>query len=155
MAIRKIRIFGEDVLRKQSKPVSEFNERLWTLLEDMAETMYDANGVGLAAPQVGILRRVVVIDVGDGLIELINPKVLIVAGKQNGSEGCLSFPGKYGMVERPMKVVVQAQDRFGNTFTIKGKELLARALSHEIDHLNGTLFTDLATEMLEEDTAEG
>ena len=147
MAIRTIRIFGEDVLRKQSKPVTEFNERLWTLLSDMADTMYNANGVGLAAPQVGILRRVVVIDVGDGLIELINPKVLVVAGKQNGSEGCLSFPGKYGMVERPMKVVVQAQDRFGNTFTIKGKELLARALCHEIDHLNGILFTDLATEV--------
>lgn len=154
MAIRKIRIFGEEVLRKKSRPVLEFNERLWTLLDDMAETMYDANGVGLAAPQVGILRRVVVIDVGDGLVELINPKVVMVAGKQNGSEGCLSYPGKYGMVERPMKVVVQAQDRFGNTFTIKGKELLARALSHEIDHLNGILYTDLATEVMDADDTE-
>ena len=116
----------------------------------MYETMQEANGVGLAAPQVGILRRIAVVDVGDGKIELVNPEIIKESGEQTGDEGCLSFPGKWGEVTRPMKVTVKAQDRYGNEFKIKGTELLARAFCHEIDHLDGVVFIDKVNKMTEE-----
>lgn len=144
MAIRNIVKHGDPVLRKTSRSVLEFNERLHTLLDDMKDTMYDADGVGLAAPQVGILRRVCVIDIGDGLIELVNPVITEKSGVQNEQEGCLSLPGNYKTTCRPMKVTVRAQDRNGNSFTVTGEDLLARALCHEIDHLDGVLFIDRA-----------
>ncbi len=143
MAIRIIRKDDDPILRKQSRPVEEFNEKLHILLDDMAETMYDADGVGLAAPQIGILKRVVVIDAGEGLIELVNPEIIETEGLQDGPEGCLSLPGVSGDVERPMKVKVKAYDRNGQEVEIEGTELLARAFCHEVDHLNGILFTDL------------
>lgn len=149
MAIRRIVLEGDEALRKKSRPVESFDEKLFTLLGDMAETMYAANGVGLAAPQVGVLRRVVVIDVGEGLIELVNPKIMAFSGEQEDVEGCLSSPGEYGYVKRPKYVVVKAQDRHGKTFTIKGEDLLARAFCHEIDHLDGRLFKDLVSKMVE------
>ncbi len=144
MAIREILTIGDEALNKPSKPVTAFNERLWTLLDDMAETMYNANGVGLAAIQIGIFRRVVVIDIGDGLVELINPEITETSGSQTGPEGCLSVPGKQGDVTRPMKVTVKAQDRNGKPFTITGEEFMARALCHEIDHLDGHIYTEIA-----------
>lgn len=144
MAIRNIRLSTDEVLRKKCKPVKEITPNLLTLLDDMADTMYEANGVGLAAPQVGILKRVVVIDIGEGLIELINPVILETAGSQIDEEGCLSLPGKSAQVERPDYVKVQAMDRDGNEFIIEGEELMARALCHEIDHLEGILYIDKA-----------
>ncbi|MBO5378584.1 MAG: peptide deformylase [Ruminiclostridium sp.] len=149
MALRNIVKFGDDVLRKKCREVTAFDDKLWVLLDDMYETMNEANGVGLAAPQVGILRRVVVIDVGEGPIELINPVITSVKGKQREVEGCLSSPGQWGYVVRPAKVKVTAMNRYGKEFKIEGTELLARALCHEIDHLNGVVFTDLADEMVE------
>ena len=151
MAIREIRKYDDPVLYKVCRPVEKFDERLWELLDDMAETMYEANGVGLAAPQVGILRRVVVIDVGDGIIELVNPRILRPAGKETTSEGCLSFPGEYGLVERPTEVEIEAQDRHGKSFRMTGHDLLARAFCHETDHLDGKVFKSIATEMLDEE----
>ena len=151
MAIREIRKYDDPVLYKVCRPVEKFDERLWELLDDMAETMYEANGVGLAAPQVGILRRVVVIDVGDGIIELVNPRILRTAGKETTSEGCLSFPGEYGLVERPTEVEIEAQDRPGKSFRMTGHDLLARAFCHETDHLDGKVFKSIATEMLDEE----
>ncbi len=142
MAIRNIVKNGDPVLRKVCRSVFNFDDKLATLLDDMIETMDYANGVGLAAPQVGILRRICVIDVGDGPIELINPAIISEEGEQVGDEGCLSIPGQSGIVKRPMKVTVKAQDRNGNTFEITGEELLARAFCHEIDHLNGILYID-------------
>lgn len=142
MAIRNIVKEGEPVLRKTSRSVLNFDERLAELIDDMIETMYEAEGCGLAAPQVGILRRVCVIDVGEGPIELVNPAVIFEEGEQNESEGCLSIPGQSGVTKRPMKVTVKAQDRNGNTFEISGEGLLARAFCHEIDHLNGILYKD-------------
>lgn len=146
MAIRQI-VTDEEFLRKPCKPVENFDKKLWTLLDDMADTMYKANGVGLAANQVGVLRRIVVIDVDDNLIELVNPEIIETSGEQNGQEGCLSFPGQFGDVKRPMNVTVKAQDRFGKEFTVKGKELLARAFCHETDHLSGKVFVDLAVDL--------
>lgn len=143
MAIRQIRKFGDEVLNKKCRPVDQIDDRITTLLDDMLDTMYQADGVGLAAPQVGILRRVVVIDIGDGPIELINPEIIASEGSQTGSEGCLSYPGKFGQVTRPYKVTVRAQNRRGKWFEITGEELLARAFCHEIDHLDGHLFKDL------------
>jgi len=143
MAVRQI-VTDEEFLRKKCKLVEKFDEKLWELLDDMAETMYKANGVGLAANQVGVLRRIVVIDTDDNLIELINPEVVKTSGTQTGQEGCLSFPGKFGDVTRPNVVTVRAQDRYGKEFEIKGKELLARAFCHETDHLDGKVFVDLA-----------
>lgn len=143
MAIRKIKKFGDEVLNKKCRPVEEINQRIITLLDDMFDTMYDADGVGLAAPQVGILRRVVTIDVGEGPIELINPEIIASEGEQTGSEGCLSYPGKYGQVTRPNKVTVRAQNRRGKWFEMTGEGLLARAFCHEIDHLDGHLFREL------------
>lgn len=142
MAIRNIVTEGDSVLRKTCRSVLSFDEKLHQLLDDMKETMYKAEGVGLAAPQVGILRRICVVDVGDGIVELINPVIESEEGMQEGAEGCLSLPGKSGTVRRPMKVTVRAQDRYGNTFTVSGEELKARAFCHEIDHLNGILYVD-------------
>lgn len=150
MAIRNIIKEGNSFLRKKSREVTVFDKRLHTLLDDMAETMHEAYGVGLAAVQVGVLRRVVTVDVGEDLVELINPQIIEASDEtQYDPEGCLSFPGEYGMVERPMRVTVQAQDRNGDLITVEGEGLKARALCHEIDHLNGVLFADLATEMLD------
>ena len=149
MAKRNIVKFGEDILRKKCREVTVFDDKLWVLLDDMYETMKDANGVGLAAPQVGILRRVVVIDVGEGPIELVNPVITSVKGKQREVEGCLSVPGQWGYVTRPAKVKVTAQNRYGKEIKVEGTEMLARALCHEIDHLNGVIFTDIADEMTE------
>lgn len=142
MAIRIIRKDDDEILRKISKKVEVIDDRIITLLDDMRDTMYDADGVGLAAPQVGVLRRVAVVDIGEGLIELINPVIVYESGEQIDEEGCLSLPGKNGAVCRPKKVIVRAQDRNGKTFEITGTDLLARAFCHEIDHLNGVLFTD-------------
>lgn len=145
MAIRNIRVIGDEILKKQSKAVEKMTPRLQTLIEDMLDTMYDVNGVGLAAPQVGILRRIVVIDIspeGDSPIILINPEIVESSGEQVGDEGCLSVPGKTGEVKRPNYVVVKALDENMNEITVTGEELLARALCHEIDHLNGELYVD-------------
>ena len=144
MALRQIVKFGEDILRKKSRPVTNYDERLWTLLDDMAETMRSKDGAGLAAVQVGVLRRAVVIDVHDdhGLIELINPEIISAEGTQTGGEGCLSAPNVWEEVERPNIVTVRAQDRNGKEFTMTGSALLARAFCHEIDHLDGVLFID-------------
>ena len=150
MAIREIRKYDDPALYKVCRPVEKFDERLGELLDDMAETMYQANGVGLAAPQVGILRRVV-IDVGDGIIELVNPRILRTAGSETTSEGCLSFPGEYGLVERPTEVEIEAEDRHGKTFRMTGHDLLARAFCHETDHLDGKVFKTIAIEMLDEE----
>lgn len=145
MAKLKIVKVGDEILRKTSRPVEKITPRILTLLDDMAETMRAADGVGLAAPQVGVLRRVVVIEVEQGkLIELINPKIIAYSGSQEGSEGCLSVPGKSGTVTRPMHVTVRALNRRGETFDITGSELLARAFCHELDHLDGKLYIDIA-----------
>ena len=140
MAIRNIVKDGDPVLRKICRSVISFDEKLATLIDDMLDTMYEANGVGLAAPQVGILRRICVIDVGNGPIELVNPAIISEEGEQIGDEGCLSIPGQSGLVKRPLRVKVKAQDRNGKTFEVSGEGLLARAFCHEIDHLNGILF---------------
>ena len=142
MAIREIREKGDEILYKKCKAVVKFDEKLHILLDDMYETMQSRDGVGLAAPQVGILKRAVVIDVGDGKIELINPEIVEESGEQTGSEGCLSVPGVFGEVTRPNVVTVKAQDRDGKWFKIPGKELLARAFCHEIEPLDGKLFLD-------------
>ena len=148
MAIRNIVQFGANVLNKECRPVEKFDAKLAELLEDMKETLADANGAGLAAPQVGILRQVCVVDAGDGPIELVNPEIIATEGEQNGAEGCLSYPGEYGLVKRPMKVTVRAQDRQGNWFERTGEGLCARAFCHEIDHLHGVLFTAKVSRML-------
>lgn len=148
MAIRQLRFREDEVLHKRCKEVKKFDEKLGILLDDMYDTMTKSDGVGLAAPQVGILKRVVVIDVGTGRIELINPEIIETSGSQTGSEGCLSFPGLYGEVERPNYVKVKAQDRNGKWFTAEGEELLARAFCHECDHLDGRVFTELVTRYL-------
>lgn len=154
MAIRKIVKFGDDILQKTCRPVEKFDKKLFQLLDDMKETLAEANGVGLAAPQVGILRRVCIVDVGDGPIELINPEIIGEEGEQEGAEGCLSNPGEYGIVKRPLKVTVKAQDRNGNWFQKTGEELCARAFCHEIDHLQGILFTSHASRMLTKEELE-
>ena len=142
MAIRNIRTEEDAILRKKSRRVENFDERLFELLDDMADTMYNAAGVGLAAVQVGVLRRIVVIDVGDGLIELINPEITDEEGAQCDLEGCLSLPGKQGYTIRPKTVKVKAQNRDGNWCVYKGSDLKAKAFCHEIDHLDGILYTD-------------
>ena len=142
MALRNIRVNEDPILRKISKVVKNFDERTQILIDDMLDTMYDANGVGLAAPQVGILKRIVVIDIGDGPIILINPEIVEANGEVKDVEGCLSVPGKQGNVIRPQYVKVKAEDRDGNSIEIQGEDFLARALCHEIDHLNGILYTD-------------
>ena len=150
MALRNIVLQGDEVLTKVCRPVTEFNDRLHTLLDDMTETLLDSGGVGLAAPQVGILRRVCVVqNEDDEIIELINPEIIETEGEETALEGCLSVPGKYGEVTRPYYVRVRAQDRNGNTFEHNGSGLLARAFCHELDHLDGKLYIDCAIQMLE------
>ena len=150
--VRKIIKLGDETLRKISKPMQKFDLRLWLLLRDMADTMYKADGVGLAAPQVGILRRAVVIDVGDGLVELVNPVIVESDGQQSGPEGCLSIPGRSGVVTRPNHVKVQAQDADGNAIELEAQEFFARAVCHELDHLDGVLYVDkMDREILEGD----
>ena len=149
MALRKIVEQGDECLTKVCRPVTKFDRRLHDLLDDMAETLYDSGGVGLAAPQVGILRRIVVIDVGEGLIELINPEIIEKDGEVSDSEGCLSIPGKYGEVVRPAYVKVKALNRQGEEAEYEGTELLARAFCHEIDHLDGILYIDRAQQVWE------
>ncbi len=151
MALRQIRHKEDDVLYKECKTVIKFDNKLGILLDDMYDTMQKANGVGLAAPQVGILKRAVVIDIGEGRIELINPEILETSGTQNGTEGCLSFPGVWGEVERPNYVKVRATDRNGDEFILEGEELLARAICHECDHLNGVCFTSHVTKYVDVD----
>ena len=156
MAIRNIVKFGDEVLNKKCRPVEKFDHKLAVLLDDMVDTLYDSNGVGLAAPQVGILRRVVVIDVGDGLLELINPEIIESSKETHtDAEGCLSNPGQYGLVEPPYRVKVRAQDRHGKWFEKEGEELLARAFWHELDHLEGVLFTSRASRMLSPEELQG
>ena len=154
MALRKIVIKSDEILRKKCKPVVNFDEKLGILLDDMAETMYKANGVGLAAPQVGILRRAVVVDVGEGLLELVNPEIIKSKGSQRDVEGCLSCPDDWGYVVRPNEIIVKAQDRTGKYIQLKLKEFFARAVCHELDHLEGQLFIDIADEMVDPDEVE-
>ena len=142
MALRTIRLEGDPVLNKVCKEVKEITPKIQTLIDDMLETMYEANGVGLAAPQVGILRRIVVIDVGEGPIVMINPTIIETAGEQTGDEGCLSLPGKAGQVTRPNHVVVRALDENMQERELEGEGLLARAFCHEIDHLDGHMYTE-------------
>lgn len=142
MAIRNIRTDEDSILRKKSREVEKFDERLFQLLDDMADTMYDADGVGLAAVQVGVLRRVVIVDIGEGLVELINPEIIEEDGIQCDVEGCLSLPGKQAYTMRPMTVTVKAQNRNGNWCVYKGTGLKAKAFCHEIDHLDGILYVD-------------
>jgi peptide deformylase len=142
MTVKQILPFGDPMLRKKAKPVAELNERTFKLLDDMAETLYAAKGAGLAAPQVGVLRRLVVMDCGEGLIELINPEIIEMEGEQTGAEACLSFPGYYGIVKRANRVKVQSMNRKGEIATLEGEGYLARCMQHEIDHLNGVLFVD-------------
>ena len=149
MAIRNIRRMGDSVLTKECRPVTEMNRKLAILIEDMLDTMYHANGVGLAAPQVGLLKRVVVMDCGDEPIELVNPEITMTEGEQMESEGCLSVPGKYGVCKRPAKVQVKAQDRTGKWHVYTGEELKARCFCHEIDHLDGILFVSKVIGKLE------
>lgn len=151
MAIRLIVKHPDPVLRERAQEVTKFNASLHKLLDDMADTMYDAEGVGLAAPQVGILKRVFVVDADEehGLIELVNPEIVSMEGEQLGAEGCLSIPGLQGDVKRASKVVIKGQDRYGNPVQYEGTDLLARAFQHELDHLNGVLFIDLAESVYE------
>lgn len=152
MAIRKIVTIEDSVLRKKSRPVVKFDEKLWMLLDDMKDTLKKADGVGLAAVQVGILRRAVIVDVGDGKpVELINPEIVEESGEQEGQEGCLSLPGEWGIVKRPEFVKVRAQNRKGQWCMHKGEGLKARCFCHEIDHLDGIIFKDKAKHMLTEE----
>lgn len=152
MAIRRILHEGDETLRKISRPVTEIDKRTKQLIDDMAETMYASDGVGLAAPQVGVLRRVVVIDVGEGLLELVNPVIVETEGSMVNPEGCLSIPGRRCTVERPERVVVHAYNRKGQLIEVEGTDLLAMALCHEIDHLDGILYID---KMIEDVTNKG
>ncbi|MCI8492044.1 MULTISPECIES: peptide deformylase [Anaerotruncus] len=148
MALRNILKEGDERLRKKSRPVTDFNERLWTLLDDMYETMKDG-GVGIAAPQVGVLRRAVVIDVGEGKHEFVNPVIVEQSGDQCGGEGCLSIPGQYGLVHRPAQLRIKAQDRYGKPFELEAEGYFAVAVCHEVDHLDGILFIDKVERMLD------
>ena len=154
MGLRKILTDKEPALHKVCKPVEKFDWKLHKLLDDMAETLEDANGVGLAAPQIGILRRVVIVDTGDGILELVNPSLVETAGEQRGVEGCLSVPGKYGIVTRPNYAKVRAQDRDGVWFEAEGEELIARCFCHELDHLDGIVYTELMERFLTDEELE-
>lgn len=149
MAIRNILPESDPVLHKKARPVTEFNERLWQLLDDMADTLHKADGVGLAAPQVGVLRRAFIMDLGDGVTEVINPRYLEQSGEQEEVEGCLSCPGEWGITRRPAYVKIKAQDRFGKEFVLDGEGLLARCLCHESDHLDGVIFKQHVIRMLD------
>ncbi len=158
MAIRKIVTIGDDTLRKHCKAQDKFDKRLATLLRDMADTMYKAEGVGLAAPQVGILRRIAVVDITEdhsGLLELVNPQIVEREGEQTGREGCLSVPGRQGVVTRPMKIKVLFQDRNGDPFELQTEGFEARAICHELDHLDGTLYIDVMDRELSEEEIQG
>ena len=155
MGLRKILTVKEPSLHKMCRPVEKFDGKLHKLLDDMKETLLDAVGVGLAAPQVGILRRVVVVDTGEEILELVNPELLETSGEQVGAEGCLSVPGKYGLVKRPMVAKVRAQDRNGDYFEAEGEELIARCFCHEIDHLDGIVYTEVMERYLTEEELNG
>ena len=158
MAIRKIVTLGDETLRKHCKPQEKFDKRLATLLKDMADTMYKAEGVGLAAPQVGILRRIAVVDVTEdhsGLLEMVNPEIIEREGEQTGREGCLSVPGRQGVVTRPMKIKARFQDRNGDTYEIETEGFEARAICHELDHLDGQLYIDVMDRELTEEEIQG
>ena len=155
MGLRKILTDKDPALHKVCRPVEKFDGRLHRLLDDMAETLEQANGVGLAAPQVGILRRVVLVDTGEEILELINPTLLETSGEQIGAEGCLSVPGKYGLVKRPNYVKVRAQDRNGNWYEAEGEELIARCFCHELDHLDGIVYTEVMERFLTEEELAG
>lgn len=154
MGLRKILTEEEPALHKVCKPVEKFDAKLHKLLDDMADTLVDSNGVGLAAPQVGILRRVVLVDTGEEILELINPTLLETSGEQVGAEGCLSVPGKYGLVKRPYYAKVRAQDRNGNWFEAEGEELIGRCFCHELDHLDGILYTEVMERFLTDEELE-
>ena len=154
MGIRKILTDKEPALHKVCKPVTEFDKKLHKLLYDMADTLEKANGVGLAAPQVGILRRVVIVDTGEEILELVNPTLVETDGEQEGPEGCLSVPGKYGLVKRPYYAKVRAQDRNGNWYEAEGEELIARCFCHELDHLDGIIYTEVMERFLTEEELE-
>ena len=151
MALRKILTDKDPALHKVCKPVTSFDKKLHKLLDDMAETLAEAQGVGLAAPQVGILRRVVLVDTGEEVLELINPTLVETDGEQIGAEGCLSVPGKYGLVKRPYYAKVRAQDRYGEWFEAEGEELIGRCFCHELDHLDGIIYTEVMERFLTED----
>ncbi len=151
MGLRNILTDKDPALHKVCKPVTNFDGKLHKLLDDMAETLKEANGVGLAAPQVGILRRVVIVDVGDEIVELVNPSLVETDGEQIGAEGCLSVPGKYGLVKRPYYAKVKAQDRYGEWFEAEGEELIARCFCHELDHLDGIVYTEVMERFLTEE----
>ena len=157
MGLRKILTDKEPALHKVCRPVEKFDWKLHKLLDDMAETLAEANGVGLAAPQVGILRRVVIVDTGEEILELVNPTLVETGGEQVGAEGCLSVPGKYGLVKRPNYAKVRAQNRDGEWFEAEGQELIARCFCHELDHLDGIVYTEVMERFLTEEelTAEG
>ena len=154
MGLRKILTDKDPALHKVCKPVVAFDAKLHKLLDDMRETLIDSNGVGLAAPQVGILRRVVLVDIGDEILELINPEMLETDGEQVGPEGCLSVPGKYGLVKRPYWAKVRAQDRNGDWYEAEGEELIARCFCHELDHLDGIVYTEVMERYLTEEELE-
>ena len=151
MGLRKILTDKDPALHKTCRPVTDFDQKLHKLLDDMRETLIDSCGVGLAAPQVGILRRVVLVDLGDEIVELVNPELLETDGEQEGAEGCLSVPGKYGLVKRPYWAKVRAQDRFGDYFEVEGEEIVARCFCHELDHLDGILYTQVMERYLTEE----
>ena len=154
MGLRKILTDKEPALHKVCKPVVNFDGRLHSLLDDMRQTLLDSGGVGLAAPQVGILRRVVLVDTGEEILELINPTLVETDGEQEGPEGCLSVPGKYGLVKRPYFAKVRAQDRFGDWYEAEGEELIARCFCHELDHLDGIVYTQVMDRYLTEEELE-
>lgn len=151
MALRNIVKEGDPILSKKCRPVVKFNQRLWDLLDDLVETLADSGGVGLAAPQVGIMRRVCVIDVGDGPMEFINPEIIETEGEQEVQEGCLSCPGEFGIIKRPAHVKARFQDRNGDFFELEGDDLLAQAMCHEFDHLDGIIFKSKVERMLTEE----
>ncbi len=155
MGLRNILTDKEPSLHKVCRPVTNFDRKLHKLLDDMVETMLDANGVGLAAPQVGILRRVVVVDTGEGILELVNPTLVATDGEQVGPEGCLSVPGKYGLVKRPYYAKVRAQDRYGDWFEAEGEELIGRCFCHELDHLDGIVYTEVMDRFLTDEELYG
>ena len=151
MGLRKILDDKDPALNKVCKPVEKFDGKLHKLLDDMAETLEKANGVGLAAPQIGILRRVVIVDTGEEILELVNPELVETSGEQEGPEGCLSVPGRYGLVKRPYYAKVRAQDRYGNWFEAEGEELIGRCFCHELDHLDGILYTQVMERFMTEE----
>ena len=154
MAIRNIVKYGDDVLAKKCRIVEKIDDRIITLLEDMHDTLLESNGVGLAAPQVGVLKRIALVDTGEEILELINPEILSASGSQRDLEGCLSYPGKYGEVTRPMNVTIKFQNRYGEWVTYSGEGLTARAFCHEIEHLDGHMFMEKVTRWAEDDELE-